>query len=124
MKILDSSAWLEYFAGSKNADIVEKYVHSPETLIVPSLTIFEVKKKILKQFTLAEADLAITYMKRSELKGMSYEIASIAAEISFEKRLPMADSIIYATGMLNGAQIITFDYDFIELDNVIVLNKI
>lgn len=49
---------------------------------------------------------------------LSEEIALKAALISIKHKLAMADSIIYATGLLEGAVIWTQDLDFKDLSRV------
>ena len=48
MNIVDSSCWLEYFAGSKIGDEVSEVIEDIENLVVPSTTIFEVVKKLIR----------------------------------------------------------------------------
>ena len=49
---------------------------------------------------------------------ISEEIALKASLVSIREKLPMADSLIYATGILEQAVIWTQDEDFQGLENV------
>ncbi len=49
MNVVDSSAWLSYFAGDANATAFSIPIENLEELIVPSITITEVFKYILRQ---------------------------------------------------------------------------
>ncbi|MBX3044825.1 MAG: type II toxin-antitoxin system VapC family toxin [Candidatus Kapabacteria bacterium] len=118
MIILDSSAWLEYFAGTKNGDIFAEFAEDFENLLVPSICIFEVYKRILIQRDENSANMAIEFMKNGNVVDINAEIAVISAQLSFKLKLPMADSLIYATGQIFKSKIITQDSDFIGLDNV------
>ena len=45
MNVVDSSAWLAYFADEPNAQHFASAIEQPDTLIVPSITLLEVFKK-------------------------------------------------------------------------------
>ncbi|MCK7473317.1 MAG: hypothetical protein MZV49_06830 [Rhodopseudomonas palustris] len=49
MNVVDSSAWLEYFANGPNASFFTPPIEDLERLIVPSVTIYEVFKRVLQQ---------------------------------------------------------------------------
>jgi predicted nucleic acid-binding protein len=49
MNVANSCAWLEYFADGPNADFFAPAIEATEELVVPSLTIFEVFKRVLQQ---------------------------------------------------------------------------
>lgn len=118
MIILDSSAWLEYFAGTKNGDIFSDYAEDFENLLVPTICLYEVYKRILIQRDENSANMAIEFMKNGNVVDINAEIAVISAQLSFKLKLPMADSLIYVTGQIFNSKIITLDSDFIGLDNV------
>ena len=49
MNVVDSSAWLSYFAGDANAEVFSNPIENIEELLVPSITITEVFKFVLRQ---------------------------------------------------------------------------
>ena len=49
MNVVDSSAWLEYFTNGPNATFFAPAIEKTGDLIVPSLTLYEVFKRILQQ---------------------------------------------------------------------------
>jgi len=49
MNVVDSSAWLSYFAGDKNSGAFAKPIETIGKLLVPSITITEVFKCIMRQ---------------------------------------------------------------------------
>ena len=118
MNVVDSSAWLEYFANGANADFFAKPIEQIEKLIVPSLTVYEVYKKVLIERDHDQAIRAIGAMLQGTVVDLDASIALSAAEISVENRLPMADSIILATARLHGATVWTQDSDFQGLPDV------
>ena len=46
MNIVDSSGWLEYFAGGANASYFEPAITKLSELLVPSVSLYEVFKRV------------------------------------------------------------------------------
>jgi len=69
MNIVDSSCWLEYFAGSRVGDLVSNAIEDLESLIVPSITLYEVFKKLLIEKDEDSALLAVAHMKHMVLSS-------------------------------------------------------
>jgi len=118
MNILDSSAWLEYFCGSKTGEQFAKIVKSPATLIVPTIIIYEVFKKLLVETNEKTALETIGQLKQCKIIGMDLNIALLAAQISQKHKLPMADSIILASARSHNATLFTLDSDFKNIEGV------
>ena len=123
MNIVDSCGWLEYFADSKYADPYEKIILNSEMLLVPTICIAEVFKKILKEKDEIHALKAIAAMKQGREIELTSEIAISAAKISKTQNIPLVDSIIYATAIKFNARLFTQDNDFRKLDNVVMIEK-
>ena len=49
MNVVDSSGWLEYFADAPNADFFAPAINNTQELIVPTISMFEVFKRVLQQ---------------------------------------------------------------------------
>ena len=49
MNVVDSSAWLEYFANGPNASFFARPIEQVDELVMPSLSLFEVFKRVLQQ---------------------------------------------------------------------------
>ncbi len=49
MNVVDSSGWLEYFADARNADFFAAAIENTAELVVPSISIYEVFKRVLQQ---------------------------------------------------------------------------
>jgi len=47
MNVVDSSCWLEYFSGSEVGERVSSIIEDVESLVVPTITLYEVFKKVL-----------------------------------------------------------------------------
>jgi toxin FitB len=112
MNVVDSSAWLEYFAGGPNAEEFAPVVKDYETLVVPTITLFEVFKRVRIQRDAESALRAVSQMKRGHVVDLGADLAVEAAELSAEVSLPLADSIILATARATGATLWTQDSDF------------
>lgn len=123
MNLVDSSGWLEYFADSKNAKIFAPVIEDSENLIVSTINLFEVFKKILKVKDENSAVEAVAIMEGVKVIDVSVSIAVEAALISYERKLPMADSLIYATALRNNAIVWTQDIDFKGLEKVRYFKK-
>ena len=118
MNVVDSSAWLSYFAGDANAKIFSTPIENIEKLIVPSITITEVFKFVLRQRGEGMALEAIAHMEQGKVVSLDSSLAIDAAKYGIDYKLPLADSIIYATGQKFKAVIWTQDVDFKLLKGV------
>lgn len=118
MNVVDSSGWLAYFAEGPNADHFAAPVQDTENLIVPTITIFEVFKVVLRERGEDSALQAIALMKQGKEVELTGNIALRAAKISFELKIPMADSIILATARTYQATVWTQDSDFTDIPGV------
>ncbi len=118
MNIIDSSAWLEYLSDGPKADNYEKPLSELDTLIVPTITIYEVFKVVMREKDENTALQAIALMQQGQVVDLNSEIALNAAKLSIEHKIPMADSIILSTGILYDSVIWTQDIDFKGLPNV------
>lgn len=118
MNVVDSSAWLSYFAGDTNSHLFAKPIEDMARLLVPSITIIEVFKNVLRQSSEASALIAIAHMRQGKVLALDAELALSAALWGIELKLPLADSIIYATARKYNAIIWTQDADFKGLESV------
>ena len=112
MNVVDSSAWLEYFADGPNACEFADAISDTERLIVPAITLFEVFKRIRVQRDLDAALYAVAHMQRGRVIELDAHLAVAAAELSVETGLPMEASIILATARREGAVLWTQDAAF------------
>ncbi len=112
MNVVDSSAWLEYFANGPNASFFAPAIEGTADLAVPSLTLYEVFKRILQQRDEGAALQAVAVMQQGRVVDLDASLALIASRLSLEHKLPMADSIILATAQAYGAVLWTQDADF------------
>ena len=118
MNIIDSSFWLEYFAGTDAGDIVSDIVENTNELIVPTITLYEVFKKLLLERNEDDALLAIGHIKQGKVIDLTEDLSLSAARLSKNYNLPMADSIIYATNLKFNCTLWTQDRHFSGLNSV------
>ena len=118
MKIIDTSLWLEFFAGTPLDESIVNIFSNIDELFVPTICLYEIKKKFLVDYDAVKAVSAIDIMKKCMVISIDSEIALMASDISRQHKLPMADSIIYATALLNDAELYTQDVHFENLNRV------
>ena len=123
MNVVDSSSWLEYFAGGPNAGFFAAAIKATDTLVVPTICIYEVFKRLLTQRGEEDALQAIGIMSLGVIADLTREIAVNAAHASTEFQIAMADSIILATARAHNAILWTQDSDFEGMDSVQYISK-
>jgi predicted nucleic acid-binding protein len=123
VNVVDSSGWLEYFADEPNAGYFAEPIEDPESLLVPSISIYEVFKRVHQQRGEDQALRAVSVMLLGQVVDIDVTIALSAAKVSIEFKLPMADSIIWATAQAYSALLWTQDSDFKDIDGVKYITK-
>lgn len=118
MNLVDSSGWLEYFADGRNTRFFAPALEDTENLIVSTINIYEVFKRVLQQRGEDAALQAVALMHQAGVVDVSSPIAMDAVKLSAELKLPMADSLILATAQSCGAILWTQDTHFKGLSNV------
>ncbi len=118
MNVVDSSAWLEYIEGGWNAANFAPAIEDVENLVVPSIVIYEVHRRMLRERGLKAAMETVGGMTQGEVVDLDRDLALVAAGIGQELELPLADSVIYAVARTRGATLWTEDEDFDGLDGV------
>lgn len=118
MNVVDSGGWLEYFGDGPNAAYFAGPLAKADDLIVPAISVFEVFKRVLQQRDEASALQAAALMQQGRTVALDPALAMAAARLSFELKLPMADSIILATARHFNAVLWTQDADFEKLPGV------
>ena len=112
MNVVDSSGWLEYFADGPNASFFARPIEKPGELVVPTVSIYEVFKRLLQQRGDGDALQAAALMQQDRVVELSGTLALAAARLSSDLGMPMADSIMLATARAWNAVLWTQDADF------------
>ncbi len=123
MNVVDSCGWLEYFADGPNADFFAGAIEDPSQLVVPSISIYEVFKRVIQQRSEADALQTIAAMMQGELADLDALLALKAAKLSIDLALPMADSVMLATARAHNATLWTQDADFRGVSGVQYVEK-
>jgi predicted nucleic acid-binding protein len=121
--VVDSSGWLEYFADAENAHFFAAAIENTKNLIVPNITLLEVFKHVLRQCSEKQAFESVECMMQGTVRDLDIEISLSAAKLGIQYKIPLADSIIFATGMACEATIWSQDADFEGLPHVKYINK-
>jgi predicted nucleic acid-binding protein len=117
MNVMDSSWWIEYFLNTID-DATALIIEDFSKLYVPAIVLYEVFKKLLVETNEEIAATAIVQMRKGIVVDLDGSLAIYAAYISREYKLPMADSIIYATTLRYNATLWTQDKHFDGLSQV------
>ncbi len=118
MNIVDSSGWLAYFADEPNGKHFLTPLNDTASLVVPTVTIYEVFKVVLRESSENEALHAVVAMQKGTVVDLTPPLAIAASKFSLEHHLPMADSIILATAKEFDATLWTQDSDFKNINDV------
>lgn len=123
MNVVDSSGWLEYFINGRNARFFAPAIENTDEVLVPTISLFEVFKRVLIEKNRNDALEAVAIMKEGCIVELDESLALVAAELSYELKLPLADSIILATARVNNAILWTQDAHFKNLEDVKYIEK-
>ena len=118
MNVVDSSGWLEFFADGPNAVFFAPAIQRLTELIVPTVSLYEVFKRVLQQRDENQALQAVALMEQGAVVELNATLALAAAKLSADLKLPMADSIMLATARSFGATLWTQDGDFESMEGV------
>jgi toxin FitB len=121
--VVDSSGWLEFLTDGPLADVYAGRLRQPASVITPTIILYEVYKHA-KRLRGEEGALdGVAAMQKTRIVPLNDELALIAADLSIEHKLPMADAIILATARLYEAEVVTSDADFEGVPGVTYIPK-
>lgn len=118
MNVVDTSGWLAYFAGEPNAKHFAPALQKPQELVVPTVTLYEVFKVVLRESSANAALQAVAAMQKGTVVDLTPKLALAASKLSLRHALPMADAIIFATAQAFEATLWTHDAHFKAIDGV------
>jgi len=119
--LVDSSGWVEFIGDGPLAGKFAPYFEREERLLVPAIVLYEVYKKLLSSQGSTAADRFLSAALRARFVPIDERLALLAARISLDRRLAMADVMIYATALAAGAHLVTSDSHFQGLAEVTVI---
>jgi predicted nucleic acid-binding protein len=123
LKIVDSSGWLEFFADGPLAESYAVHLADPAKVLTPVIVLYEVYRWLKRERGEEEALIAAAQIAKTQVVPVTVALALTAADLGLEHGLPMADSLVYATAVSMGAELITSDADFASLPGVAYLAK-
>jgi len=119
--VVDSSGWIEYFTDGPKAGAYARYLEGQEPILTPTVVVYEVYKKIKRERGEELAFLCLSQLSKTELVALDQPTALLAADLSLELSLPMADAFVLATARMRGAELVTSDADFRGIASVRVV---
>jgi predicted nucleic acid-binding protein len=116
--VVDSSAWLEYLADGPGATNFAAAIEDVGRLVVPAVCLLEVFRVVLRQRGENDALQAAALMRQGQVVDLDAGLALAAATLGVAHKLPLADSVVYATAQAVGGVVWTQDEDFDGLGDV------
>lgn len=123
MRVVDSSAWIEYLIGSSFGATLAAELPDPAQWVVPTIVQLELAKWLTREVGDDKADLVIAFTATCRVVDLDTRIALAAADLCAQYKLAMADAIVYATARAEGADLLTCDRHFDGLPGVRFLPK-
>ena len=119
---LDSSAWIEFFSGSKSGVFVKKYIESNETIYTPVIDLMEIKNKYMRENKNWKNRIEFI-CERSIIIDVNSSVSLEAATIKKKYGLHTIDALVYASAQSMKSKLITKDHHFKNLAEVIILDS-
>ncbi|MBI5002607.1 type II toxin-antitoxin system VapC family toxin [Candidatus Woesearchaeota archaeon] len=121
--MIDSNLWIEYFSGSLLGKKVQALIEGEEKIMISTINIAEIYRHVLSKRNKADAERANEILLQYSFSiPVTNEIAKAAAILKHEKKVGLADAIIYATATQENAQVITADNDFRGFENTQIIS--
>ena len=123
MTLVDSVGWIEFFTDGPLASEYARYLQKPSEVIVPTIVLYEVYKKIKSEKNEETALVAVATMQNAQMIPLTEELSLLAADVSLSHKLAMADAIVYASAIQQNAKLVTSDKDLKDLPRVTYFPK-
>lgn len=123
MNVVDSSGWLEYFSDGPNAKHFAPIVRLADSLVVPTVILYEVFKVVRRESDENAALQACAALQKGIVVDLTPKLAIMASKISLQHALPMADAVILATTREHDATLWTQDVHFKNIPGVKYFTK-
>ncbi len=123
MRVVDTSAWIEWLRDSEIGRKVGLEMPAQEAWIVPTIMQYELVRWLARRVSEEAAASAIAFSNECVVAPLDTGLALRAAEIAEQRALAMADAIIYTTALDAGADLLTCDAHFADLPGVVYFAK-
>lgn len=124
MRLVDTSAWIEWLIASPTGQTLESLLPPREDWLVPTIVQLERGKWLVREVGEDKADQVIAFSQMCVVVALDTRLALLAAELCARHRLSTADAIVYATALDRGADLLTCDAHFEGLDSVTYFAKL
>lgn len=124
MRLVDTSAWVEWVIDSPTADRLASLMPLAQDWLVPTLVQFEMSKWFTREQGPDARDRVITFSQNCVVVPLTTRIALSAADLAATHKLATADAVIYATAQDYDAELLTCDAHFRNLPGVTLIEKI
>lgn len=118
MRLVDTSAWIEYLTGSALGATLASELPDRAQWLVPTMVQLELTKWLTREVGEDKADRVIAFTETCVVTDLDTATALSAAELCARHKLATADAIVYATALAHGADHLTCDRHFENLSGV------
>jgi predicted nucleic acid-binding protein len=123
MRVVDTSVWIEWLIGSPLHKVLMKEFPEKAQCVVPTIVQLELAKWLVREVGEEQADQAIAFTQKCVVAPLDTRIALHAADLHRQYKLATADSVVYATAIEYGADLLTCDAHFEKLPGVLLVRK-
>lgn len=123
MRVVDTSAWVEWLIGSALGKRMAAEFPAQGACVVPTIVQLELSKWLLREAGEDHADSVIAHTQTCVVVPLDTPIALLAAELHQRYKLATADAIVYATAQAQGADLLTCDAHFEGLPGIAYFRK-
>jgi predicted nucleic acid-binding protein len=123
MRVVDTSAWIEWLRDSELGRKVDPEIPTQDAWIVPTIVQYELARWLARRVSEEAAGSAIAFSNECVVTPLDTALALRATEVANKHALAMADAIIYATAIDVGADLLTCDAHFADLPGVVYFAK-
>jgi predicted nucleic acid-binding protein len=123
LRVVDTSAWIEWFTASALGQKLGKQFPDKAQCIVPTIVQLELSKWLVREAGEEQADQVIAFTQKCVVVPLDTRIALLAADLHRQHKLATADAIVYATAKHMGAELLTCHAHFEGLPDVMLFPK-
>lgn len=124
MRLVDTSAWVEWLIGSTTGEAVARAIPAQPDWLVPTIVQLELAKWLRREVGEEKADQVLAFTQLCRIVPLDTRVALLAADLCIEHKLATADAVIYATAREHGADLLTCDAHFEGLPGISYIAKL
>lgn len=124
MRLIDTSAWIEWLIGSPTGKVVATFLPGEADWLVPTMVQLELTKWMTREVGEEKSDQVMAFTQLCQIVPLDTETALLAADLCRKHKLATADAVVLASAKINGADLLTCDRHFSGLPDVTVIEKV